>query len=239
MVDRKIVSSRSRAQALIMAGKVLADEFRVEKAGQRVPVDAAIRIKEADHPYVSRGGVKLQHALRSFDLDPAGLRCLDLGASTGGFTDCLLSRGAKEVISVDVGYGQLHPRLRSDRRVKVLERTNARYLTLEDIGGEPVDFVVVDCSFISIELLIPAISSCILPGGRTVALVKPQFEVGRGEVGKGGVVRDSKSRRAAVDKVSSAFTRRGFSVLAVVESPIRGPAGNVEYLMHAVRSRLD
>lgn len=233
LLDLGLVDSRARAQALIMAGKVVVDERRADKPGQKVAATAEVRLKEPDHPYVSRGGVKLAHALSELRVDPSSKRCLDLGASTGGFTDCLLAAGAREVIAVDVGYGQLHPRLRGDPRVIVKERTNARYLEPGDIDGEPADLVVVDCSFISLSLLLPAIRRCTRWGGELVALVKPQFEAGREEVGKKGVVRDPAVRKAAVGKAKRAATEEGFTVEGVIESPIRGPAGNIEYLLFA------
>jgi 23S rRNA (cytidine1920-2'-O)/16S rRNA (cytidine1409-2'-O)-methyltransferase len=235
LVDRGLVASRARAQALVMAGKVVVDDARIDKPGQKVGEDAAIRLKEADQPFVSRGGLKLAHALSHFAIDPKGLRCLDLGASTGGFTDCLLQHGAREVVAVDVGYGQLHPRLRDDPRVVVLERQNARYLDLTILGGEAADLVVIDCSFISLERLLPAAAACARPGALLVALVKPQFEVGREAVGKGGVVRDVAAREAAVEKATRAAEAASFEVRGTTESPIRGPAGNVEYLLCAVR----
>lgn len=231
LVLRGLAETRSRARALLMAGAVLVDDTPVEKAGAQVLEDAEIRLRGQGLPYVSRGGGKLAHALDTFDLDPTGARCLDLGAATGGFTDCLLQRGAASVVAVDVGYGQLHQKLRDDRRVTVMERVNARYLTLEHLGGDPFDLVVVDCSFIGLRLVLPTAYLALRPGGRTVALVKPQFEVGRGEVGRGGVVRDEKLRLGAVAKVEEVARELGFEVRGQTESPVVGPAGNIEYLL--------
>lgn len=233
LVDSGITESRTRAQALIMAGKVFVGDTRIEKAGHRIPADSSIRIVEPDHPYVSRGGIKLEHAIRKFDIEPASKRCLDIGASTGGFTDCLLKFGASSVIAVDVGYGQLHSSLREDKRVFLMERTNARYLKPEDIGGR-VELAVVDCSFISLSLLIPSISQCLLPSGELIALVKPQFEAGRDQVGRGGVVRDEKLRTEIVKKVENSIRSAGFDIRGSLESPIAGPAGNIEYLLYAI-----
>ena len=233
LVTRGLAPTRSKARALVMAGEVVVGDQRVDKPGHKVPADAALRLKGSGLAYVSRGGLKLAHALDAFTLDPSGWRCLDLGASTGGFTDCLLQRGAAEVVAVDVGYGQLAQKLRDDPRVVVMERTNARYLELDHLGGRPVDLVVVDCSFIGLELILPAARRCLKPGGRVVALVKPQFEVGREAVGKGGVVRDEAARQGAVDKVRAEAEALGLPVLGVVASPITGPAGNVEYLLVA------
>jgi len=232
LVERGLAESRAKAQALVLAGAVVAGERRVEKAGQLVDADLPIRLKEGAAPrrYVSRGALKLEAALEAFAADPAGLRCADLGASTGGFTDLLLQRGAARVHAVDVGYGQLHPRLRDDPRVVVRERENARFLTAEALG-EQVDLVVADLSFISLRLVLPAVRSILRPGGRALLLVKPQFEVGKGEVGKGGVVRDDEKRRAALEVVAAAARELGFAVEGHVESPIEGPAGNREWLL--------
>lgn len=234
VVARGLAESRSKARAMIMAGQVVVDDRRVEKAGEKVPADAELRLKGAPLPYVSRGGLKLAHALDAFGIDPSGRVGLDLGASTGGFTDVLLQRGAEKVFAVDVGYGQLHAKLRADPRVVNMERTNARHLDREALGGEAVDLVVVDCSFIGLELILPAAARCLRPGGAVVALVKPQFEVGPEAVGKGGVVRDEAAREGAVEKVRETARRLGFEVRGVVTSPITGPAGNVEYLLWAV-----
>lgn len=232
LVERGLAESRARAQALVLAGAVVVGEARVDKPGARVDPSLPVRLKRGAWPrqYVSRGALKLERALRDFPVDPRGKTCADLGASTGGFTDLLLQRGAARVHAVDVGYGQLHPRLRSDPRVVVRERENARRLTAERLG-EKVDLAVVDLSFISLRLVLPAVKDILRPGGQAVLLVKPQFEVGRGEVGKGGVVRDQARRRAALAAVEEAARDLGLEVLGHVESPVAGPAGNREWLL--------
>ncbi len=232
LVERGLAGSRAKAQALVMAGAVVVGEARVDKPGALVDPAAPIRIKEDAAPqrYVSRGALKLEHALEAFPIDPRGRTCADLGASTGGFTDVLLQRGAARVYAVDVGYGQLHPRLRGDPRVVVRERENARTLTAEALG-ERVSLVVGDLAFISLRLVLPAVKAILAPRGEAVLLVKPQFEVGRGEVGKGGVVRDEAKRRAALEAVEEAARGLGFEVLGEAESPIEGPAGNREWLL--------
>ena len=200
LVEKGLAASRTQAQALVMAGAVVAGEQRVDKPGQLVDPDLPLRVKEDAAPqrYVSRGALKLERALAEFPVDPRGKVCADLGASTGGFTDLLLQRGAAKVFAVDVGYGQLHPKLRADPRVVVRERENARHLDAASLGG-PVDLVTGDLSFISLRLVLPAVKALLRPGGAAVLLVKPQFEVGKGEVGKGGVVRDDAQRRAALE----------------------------------------
>jgi len=232
LVERGLATSRTQAQALVMAGAVVAVESRVEQPGQLLAPDVPLRIKEGAAPqkYVSRGALKLEKALDALPLDPAGLTCADLGASTGGFTDLLLQRGAVRVHAVDVGYGQLHPRLRADPRVVVHERVNARLLEAGGLG-EDVDLVVGDLSFISLRLVLPAVKALLRPGGRAILLVKPQFEVGKGEVGKGGVVREDEKRIAALRGVEAAARELGFEVLGHAESPIAGPAGNREWLL--------
>jgi 23S rRNA (cytidine1920-2'-O)/16S rRNA (cytidine1409-2'-O)-methyltransferase len=232
LVERGLAESRARAQALVMAGAVVAGEARVEKPGQLVDPALPIRVKDDAAPqrYVSRGALKLEKALEVFPVDPRGKVCADLGASTGGFTDLLLQRGAARVHAVDVGYGQLHPRLRADPRVVVHERTNARHLGLVALG-ERVDLAVGDLSFISLRLVLPAVKAILRPGGDAVLLVKPQFEVGKGEVGKGGVVRDDSKRRAALEAVKAAAGDLGFEIVGEAESPIEGPAGNREWLL--------
>jgi 23S rRNA (cytidine1920-2'-O)/16S rRNA (cytidine1409-2'-O)-methyltransferase len=232
LVERGLAESRTKAQALIMAGAVVVGEARVDKAGAQVDPEAPVRIKDGASPlrWVSRGAQKLLGALEAFPIDPRGKTCADLGASTGGFTDVLLQHGAARVYAVDVGYGQLHPRLRGDPRVVVRERENARLLTAAALG-EAVDLVVGDLSFISLRLVLPAVRDLLKPGGLAVLLVKPQFEVGKGEVGKGGVVRDDAKRRAALEAVAEAARALGFEVLGHAESPIEGPAGNREWLL--------
>jgi 23S rRNA (cytidine1920-2'-O)/16S rRNA (cytidine1409-2'-O)-methyltransferase len=232
LVERGLAESRTKAQALVMAGAVVAGEARVDKPGALVDPALPIRLKEDAAPrrYVSRGALKLERALQVFPVDPRGRICADLGASTGGFTDVLLQRGAARVYAVDVGYGQLHPRIRSDPRVVVRERENARLLTAEALG-ERVDLVVGDLSFISLKLVLPAVKAILKPAGLAVLLVKPQFEVGKGEVGKGGVVRDESKRAAALAAVEAAARELGFEVLGHAESPVEGPAGNREWLL--------
>jgi 23S rRNA (cytidine1920-2'-O)/16S rRNA (cytidine1409-2'-O)-methyltransferase len=236
LVERGLAESRTKAQALVMAGAVVVGEARVDKPGALVDAAAPVRIKEdaAPQKYVSRGALKLEKALDAFPIDPRGKTCADLGASTGGFTDLLLQRGAAKVHAVDVGYGQLHPRLRGDPRVAVRERENARLLTAEALG-ERVELVTGDLSFISLRLVLPAVKAILKPGGDAILLVKPQFEVGKGEVGKGGVVRDDAKRRAALDGIAEAARALGFEVLGSAESPIEGPAGNREWLL-AIRA---
>jgi 23S rRNA (cytidine1920-2'-O)/16S rRNA (cytidine1409-2'-O)-methyltransferase len=235
LVGRGLAPTRSRAQAIILAGKVYVGETRIDKAGTMLADDAPIVVREADHAYVSRGGVKLAGALDAFGVDPKGKSCLDVGASTGGFTDCLLQRGAARVIAVDVGYGQLAHSLRSDPRVVVMERTNAKTLQPDQIGG-PAEITVVDASFIGLGKLIDAIARCTRDGGELVAFVKPQFEVGREEASKGrGVIRDPDVRARAIEDAIEATTAAGFDVLATADSVIEGPKGNREAFVHARR----
>ena len=239
LVDRGIVPSRERAQRLILAGKVLIDEQRVDKAGAQVAADCVIRLLGQDLKYVSRGGLKLERALAHWSINVEGKLCLDVGASTGGFTDCLLQNGARRVIAIDTGYGQMDFKLRQDTRVRLLEKTNARYLTADAVG-ETVDFIAMDVSFISATLVLPAVVESAFPAGaqrsgrRMVVLVKPQFEVGREQVGKGGIVRDEKAQLAALDKVRSAVANLGAVQMESIESPILGAEGNREFLLYAV-----
>jgi 23S rRNA (cytidine1920-2'-O)/16S rRNA (cytidine1409-2'-O)-methyltransferase len=236
LVDRGLAPSKSRAQALIMAGLVYSGEQRIDKAGQLVADDAAVSVRADDHAYVSRGGVKLAGALKEFGIDVSGLRAVDIGASTGGFTDCLLQQGAAHVVAVDVGYGQLAQKLRDDARVTVRERTNARGLTADDIGGV-ADLVVVDASFISIAKLLPAIFAILRSKGALVALVKPQFEVGRDIANRaGGVIRDEGERSRAIKDTEAAVTDAGFTLLATTDCVIPGPKGNREAFIHARRA---
>jgi 23S rRNA (cytidine1920-2'-O)/16S rRNA (cytidine1409-2'-O)-methyltransferase len=233
LVERDLAASRDRARRLIMAGQVLVDDRVVDKAGTRVPVDAAIRLKRPDHPYVGRGGLKLEGALEDFDLDVRGLRCLDVGASTGGFADCLLQRGAAHVVAVDVGTNQLAWKLRSDPRVTSIERTDVRALTRDQLGGS-IALVVVDASFISLRLLLPALVRLMDPGARLLALVKPQFEVGREHIARGGLVRDEEQRLAAVARIVEQARVRGFEVLGQADSRVLGArAGNREVFVLA------
>ena len=236
-VERGLAESRERARALILAGQVLVDGQVQSKAGTAVAAAAEIELKGQPMPYVSRGGLKLAGALDRFDLAIEGLVVLDVGASTGGFTDCLLQRGARHAICVDVGYGQLAWKLRQDPRVTNVERQNARKLDAEDLRGRapddawPPELAVIDVSFISLTLVLPAISMVLGPGRPIVALLKPQFEAGRGELGKGGVVRDSEQRLAIIDKVLAWARAAGFEVVDGVDSEVAGPKGNVEYLV--------
>ena len=235
LVDLGLVESRTRAQALILAGKVFSGTRRVEKAGQVVPADAALEVRGQDHPWVSRGGMKLDHALSHFALSPEGRVCLDIGASTGGFSDVLLARGAARVHAVDVGYGQLAWQLRRDPRVVVHERVNARHLAAATIG-EPVAALVCDASFISLATILPAPLALCAPGAWAVALIKPQFEAGPDAVGKGGVVRDPAVHAAVCARVCDWWAAQpGWRVLGVTESPITGPEGNREFLIAAQR----
>lgn len=231
VLDRGLAPSRERAKALIMAGQVVVDDHLADKAGLMVPLTAEIRLKGEPLPYVSRGGLKLAHGLDVFHLDVQGVSAIDVGASTGGFTDCLLQRGAKRVIAVDVGYGQLAWKLREDPRVLNLEKTNIRYLEPETLPEIP-DLAVIDASFISLDKVLPQTLRLIREEGRVVALIKPQFEVGRGQVGKGGVVKDEKKHAEVVANVSAMAESLGLQVLGVCESPILGPKGNKEFLIH-------
>lgn len=234
LVGRGLVSSREEARRLILAGKVLVDEGIIDRPGTKMPADVAVRIKEKLHPYVSRGGVKLASALDKFDIDPTGKAAIDLGASTGGFTDCLLQRGAARVYAVDVGYGQLDHRLRSDPRVIVMERTNARYLSRKDFP-EPADIVTMDVSFISSLKMLKAVGEILDEQGDVVSLAKPQFEIGREKVGKGGVVRSPEDHREVLRSLRSAFVESGFVPVDLTYSPIPGPKGNLEFWFHLRR----
>lgn len=236
LVERGLVESRARAQALILAGLVYSDTRRIDKAGDLLPEDAPLALKGQDHPWVSRGGLKLVEGLDHFGIDPAGKTALDVGASTGGFTDVLLARGAARVYAVDVGHGQLAWKLRQDERVVVLEKTNARHLGPDRIP-EPVDLVVCDASFIGLEVVLPAPLALTRPGARLVALIKPQFEVGRERVGKGGVVRDSALHDEVCGRIAAWLgALPGWRVLGIVESPILGPEGNKEFLIGGERA---
>jgi 23S rRNA (cytidine1920-2'-O)/16S rRNA (cytidine1409-2'-O)-methyltransferase len=245
LLDRGLAASRERAQSMILSGKVLVNEQKVEKAGAQVAEESVIRLLGEDLKYVGRGGLKLEGALDHWRIDVMGKVALDVGASTGGFTDCLLQRGAARVIAVDTGYGQMDLKLRQDTRVRLLEKTNARYLTREAIG-EGVDFIAMDVSFISATLVLPAVVAAAFPelsrlqssGERNqrqiVVLVKPQFEAGREHVGKGGIVRDENVQAGAVEKVRSTLLTLGSAETDVIESPIRGAEGNREFLLYGV-----
>ena len=234
LVAQGLAESRTRAQALILAGNVFVGDRRVAKAGDLLADDAILTVKGRDHPWVSRGGVKLAHGLEHFGFDVTGAVALDVGSSTGGFTDVLLTKGAARVYAIDVGTNQLAWKLRSDDRVIVHEQTNARDLN-SDIVPEPVDIVVCDASFIGLAKVLDAALDLARPGAMLVALVKPQFEAGRGEVGKGGVVRDPSIHQRVCDEASAWVTSRGWRVLGIETSPITGPEGNVEFLLGAVR----
>jgi 23S rRNA (cytidine1920-2'-O)/16S rRNA (cytidine1409-2'-O)-methyltransferase len=234
LVSRGLAESRTRAQALIMAGVVFSGERKLAKAGDLLAEDAPLEVRGKDHPWVSRGGIKLDHGLTHFGFDVSGAVALDVGSSTGGFTDVLLSRGAAKVYAVDVGSNQLAWKLRQDPRVVVLEQTNARYLTSEQVP-EAVDIVVCDASFIGLAKVLEAPLKLTKRGAKLVALVKPQFEAGREEVGKGGVVRDPAIRQRVCDAAAEWVASQGWRVLGITESPITGPEGNVEYLLGAAR----
>ena len=235
LVERGLVESRARGQALILAGLVFVGERKIEKAGQALPVDAAIEVRGRDHPWVSRGGIKLAHGLDHFGWDVTGAVAIDVGSSTGGFTDVLLSRGAARVYAVDSGTNQLAWKLRQDERVIVLERTNARHLTGSHIA-EPVDLIVCDASFIALAKVLETPLGFAGDGARLMALVKPQFEAGREEVGKGGVVRDPAVHAQVCEAAAAWVTGQGWAVLGIVPSPILGPEGNVEFLLAAQRA---
>jgi 23S rRNA (cytidine1920-2'-O)/16S rRNA (cytidine1409-2'-O)-methyltransferase len=232
LVDRRLAESREKAKALLLAGSVSINGQRIDKPGQSVDPESEIEIA-GKLPYVSRGGLKLEKALDHFHIDVAGKICVDVGASTGGFTDCLLQRGAARVYAVDVGKGQLDWRLRGDPRVTVREGNNARFLKLDDLG-EPVDLATMDVSFISATLIIPNLAAVLKPEGAMIILIKPQFEVGREQVGKGGIVRDPAMHNAACDRVRAAVEALGFRT-AIVDSPILGAEGNREFLLYAIR----
>ena len=234
LVERGLAETRAKAQALILAGAVFSGEKKLDKAGTAYAEDTPLEVKSRDHPWVSRGGIKLAHALAHFAIDVTGLVALDVGASTGGFTDVLLQKGAARVYAVDVGHGQFAWKLRQDARVVVLERVNARYLTAEHVP-EPPDIVVCDASFIGLETVLPAALGLARPQAQLVALIKPQFEVGAERVGKGGVVRDPALHREVCERIAAWLTGRGWDVVGIVESPIRGPEGNIEFLVYARR----
>lgn len=234
LVERGLAESRTRAQALIMAGLVFAGERKVAKPGEQVAADVALEVRGRDHPWVSRGGIKLAHGLDHFGIDPAGAVAIDVGSSTGGFTDVLLSRGAARVYAVDSGTNQLAWKLRQDERVIVHEQTSARVLTDAHIP-EPVDLVVCDASFIGLAKVLEVPLGFAKPGARLVALIKPQFEAGRDEVGKGGVVRDPAVHARVCDEVAGWLESVGWTVAGVTQSPITGPEGNVEFLISAAK----
>jgi 23S rRNA (cytidine1920-2'-O)/16S rRNA (cytidine1409-2'-O)-methyltransferase len=231
LVERSLAGSRERARALILAGRVVVDDRTVDKVGTRVTHDAEIRLRGEDIPFVSRGGLKLAGGLETFGLVVEGRVAIDVGASTGGFTDCLLQKGARKVFAVDVGYGQLAWSLREDPRVVNLERTNIRHLAAGQLDESP-DLAVIDASFISLDKVLPPTLALLAEGSDIVALIKPQFEVGKGQVGKGGVVRDPDQHRAVVERIKALAERLGCDVEGLCESPITGPKGNREFLIH-------
>ena len=233
LVERGLVETRQKAQALILAGKVLVNKQKVSKAGAAVALDSVVELIAPPMPYVGRGGLKMAAALDHWQIDPGGWVALDIGSSTGGFTDCLLQRGAARAIAVDAGTNQLDWRLRNNPRVRVLENTNARYLTFEQIG-EQVDIVVIDVSFISVKRILPVLPAFCKDGTQLLVLVKPQFEAGRGQVGKGGIVRDEAMRVAVVESVRQAVFAEGFCHLDHIACPVLGAEGNQEYLLHGI-----
>jgi len=234
LVERGLAESRTKAQAMVMAGVVLVNEQRVEKPSEQFASDSQIRVKHADDPtsrYVGRGGLKLEAALNAFQIDVRGAMCLDVGASTGGFTDCLLQNGAVKVFAIDVGHNQIDWRLRNDPRVEVREGVNARYLQPQDFPTT-FDIAVIDVSFISVAKILPSVAPLLKPDASLVVLIKPQFEVGRADVGSGGIVRDEEKRLRAVENVNQFATELGLEPRGIIESPITGAEGNVEYLAH-------
>jgi 23S rRNA (cytidine1920-2'-O)/16S rRNA (cytidine1409-2'-O)-methyltransferase len=237
LVQRQLAGSRERARALILAGRVIVDDQTVDKVGSQVFTNAEIRLRGEDIPYVSRGGLKLAEALKRFEIEIDGRVAIDVGASTGGFTDCLLQHGAVKVIAVDVGYGQLAWILRDDDRVQNLERTNIRHLTVDQLDDLP-DLAVIDASFISLEKVLPSTLALLKPCSDIIALIKPQFEVGKGQVGKGGVVRDPDQHLEVVEKIKLNSEQLGCQVLEVCDSPLLGPKGNKEFLIHLRLERL-
>ena len=231
LVERGLAETRSRAQAVIMAGEVYVNGQKANKAGMDVPLEAEIEVRGSVCPYVSRGGLKLEKALREFGVEPKGFVCSDSGASTGGFTDCLLQQGASKVFAIDVGYGQLAWKIRSDPRVVVMERTNIRYVTPEDLG-EALDLSVVDVSFISLKIVLPAIQRLLKPTGQVLCLIKPQFEAGKENVGKKGVVRDPAVHEQVLRDFVALAAQLGFTLKNLTFSPVKGPEGNIEFLGH-------
>ena len=234
LVQRGLLESREKAKAVIMSGEVFVGGQRVDKAGTMIDPEAQIEVRGSHCPYVSRGGLKLEKALRDFGVDPTGYVCSDSGASTGGFTDCLLQKGAKKVFAIDVGYGQLAWSIRTDPRVVCMERTNIRYVTSEDIG-EPLDLSVVDVSFISLNIVLPAIRELLKPDGQVLCLIKPQFEAGREKVGKKGVVRDPAVHMEVLEHFIALAKRLDFTIRNLTFSPVKGPEGNIEFLGHLSR----
>ena len=231
LVELGHAESRTKAQAIIMSGLVYVDGQKADKPGTAYEESVSVEVRTGACPYVSRGGLKLEKALRDFGVDPTGYVCSDSGASTGGFTDCLLQKGASKVFAIDVGYGQLDWKIRSDPRVVVMERTNVRYVTPEDLG-EPLDLSVVDVSFISLKIVLPVIKTFLKPTGQVLCLIKPQFEAGKDKVGKKGVVRDPAIHKEVLDDFVSLTKQSGFKILGLTFSPVKGPEGNIEFLAH-------
>ncbi len=235
LVEQGYADSRTKAQAIIMSGNVYVNDQKADKPGMTFEETVQLEVRGAACPYVSRGGLKLEKALRDFGVDPTGFVCSDSGASTGGFTDCLLQQGAKKVFAIDVGYGQLDWKIRSDPRVVVMERTNVRYVTPEDLG-EPLDLSVVDVSFISLRIVLPVIKTFLKESGQVLCLIKPQFEAGREKVGKKGVVRDPAIHKEVLDDFVALTEEIGFTILGMTFSPVKGPEGNIEFLAHLTRA---
>lgn len=231
LTEQMYADTRSKAQAIIMAGQVYVNGQKADKPGTAYEENVQIEVRGVTCPYVSRGGLKLEKALRDFGVKPDGFVCSDSGASTGGFTDCLLQQGAKKVFAIDVGYGQLDWKIRSDERVVVMERTNIRYVTPEDLG-EPLDLSVIDVSFISLKIVLPAIKALLKPTGQVLCLIKPQFEAGKEKVGKKGVVREPEIHKEVLDAFVQTVTELGFTILGLTFSPVKGPEGNIEFLGH-------
>lgn len=231
LVEQGYADSRTKAQAIIMSGNVYVDGQKADKPGTSYEESVELEVRGAACPYVSRGGLKLEKALRDFGVDPTGYVCSDSGASTGGFTDCLLQQGASKVFAIDVGYGQLDWKIRSDPRVVVMERTNVRYVTLEQLG-EPLDLSVIDVSFISLRIVLPVVKTFLKESGQVLCLIKPQFEAGREKVGKKGVVRDPATHQEVLDDFVALTKEIGFKILGLTFSPVKGPEGNIEFLAH-------
>ena len=231
LVEQGYADNRTKAQAIIMSGMVYVEGQKADKPGTSYDEHVALEVRGATCPYVSRGGLKLEKALRDFGVDPAGYVCSDSGASTGGFTDCLLQKGASKVFAIDVGYGQLDWKIRSDPRVVVMERTNIRYVTPEQLG-EPLDLSVIDVSFISLKIVLPVIKTFLKPDGQVLCLIKPQFEAGKEKVGKKGVVRDPQTHTEVLDRFVELANSLDFKILGLTFSPVKGPEGNIEFLGH-------
>ena len=239
LVEKGFAPSREKAKAIIMSGIVFVDNQKADKAGMSIPEDAAVEVRGKTNSFVSRGGLKIEKALKYFDINPDGLCCMDIGASTGGFTDCLLIKGARKVFSIDVGYGQLAWKLRQDPRVVCMERTNIRYVTPDMLDGEEPDLAVIDVSFISLKLVLPVVAQLLDEHGRVACLIKPQFEAGKGKVGKKGVVREPEIHLEVLEAFLENAHASGFHVYNLTFSPIRGPEGNIEFLGYLGRDGED